>query len=148
MRPSRFSGFFVAIAMLLAIGVVAAQQGAPALAGQWQGAYVPKSAGGPGKTRSHELGSTRGATKVPVTITITAADDGTLSGTWLSTFPKEATPLEIAVDGDTIRFTVPATKASWEGKLSADGSKLDGTWQGKGFGGDQEAPLVLRRSGS
>ncbi|HZF30967.1 MAG TPA: hypothetical protein VE907_17760 [Gammaproteobacteria bacterium] len=83
-----------------------------------------------------------------MTVTITAAGDGTLSGTWLSTFPKEATPLEIAVDGDTIRFTVPATKASWEGKLSADGSKLDGQWQGKGFGGDQEAPLVLRRSGS
>jgi len=42
---------------------------------------------------------------------------------------------------------MPATKASWEGKLSADGSTLDGTWQGKTFGGDATAPLVLHRSG-
>jgi hypothetical protein len=41
---------------------------------------------------------------------------------------------------------MPATKASWEGKLSADGSTLDGKWYGKTFGGDATAPLVLHRS--
>ena len=46
----------------------------------------------------------------------------------------------------SFRFTMPATQASWEGKLSADGSTLDGKWRGKTFGGDSTAPLVLHRS--
>jgi hypothetical protein len=98
------------------------------------------------KAASKELGSTRGTTKLPVVVAINVDSDGKLSGTWGGAGPQGGTPIEIAVDGDTIRFTMPATKASWEGKLSADGSTLDGQWKGKTFGGDATAPLVLHRS--
>lgn len=146
MRLSWFSAVLPALAMLSATVVVDAQQRAPALAGNWGGTLIPKTARN--RTASRELGSTRGATKLPVVVAIAAASDGTLSGTWGGAGQQGATPIEIAIDGDTIRFTMPATMASWEGKLSADGSTLDGKWQGKSFGGDATSPLVLRRSGS
>jgi hypothetical protein len=143
MRLSRFSLFLPALAMLLATVAVDAQQNAPALAGRWDGTYIPKAAKRPA---SKELGSTRGATKLPVMVIITAAADGKLSGTWTSTGQQAPAPIEIAMEGDTIRFTMPA--ASWEGKLSADGATLDGKWKGKTFQGDATSPLVLQRSGS
>ena len=149
MRLSRFSLFLFAFAMLLATVVADAEQNASALVGRWEGAYVPKAVSkGPGKTRSKELGSTRGTIKLPVTVMIMAGSDGKLTGTWVTTGPQGPTPMEIAISGDIIRFTMPATMASWEGKFSEDGSKLDGKWQGRTFGGDAAAPLVLRRSGS
>jgi hypothetical protein len=135
-----------ALTVLVATVVVDAQQNAPALAGSWQGTISPRTARS--GTVSRELGSTRGVTKLPVAVTITAAGDGTLTGTWASTNPQDASPVNIAIDGDTIRFTMPATMASWEGKLSADGSTLDGKWRGKTFGGDATSSLVLRRGGS
>jgi len=144
MRLGRFSLFLLfALAMLSVTVVVDAQQDA-ALAGRWEGMLIPKTEK---KAASKELGSTRGITKLPVVVAINADSDGKLSGTWSSAGPQGATPIEIAIDGDTVRFAMPATKASWEGKLSADGSTLDGTWQGKTFGGDATAPLVLHRSG-
>jgi hypothetical protein len=146
MRLSKFLPFLSALTLLLATVVVDAQQNAPALAGRWQGTLIPKAARN--GTASRELGSTRGVTKMPVAVTIMAATDGTLTGTWASTGQQGATPVEIAIDGDTIRFTMPAAMASWEGKLSADGSTLDGKWQGKTFGGDARSSLVLRRDGS
>jgi len=136
-----------ALAIVLAAGTAAAQDNAAALAGRWEGSYVPKTDKGPGATRSRELGSTRGTSKIPVTVMIGAGGDGKLTGTWTTSSQQAATPIEIAMEGDTVRFTMSGRFASsWEGKLSADGSTLDGNWQGKTFGGDASAPLVLKRS--
>ena len=142
MRLGRFLLFSFALAMLSATVVVAAQQNSAALAGVWEGKLTPKAEK---KAASKELGSSSGTTTLPVVIAINADSDGKLSGTWGSAGPQSATPIEIAVDGGTIRFTMPATKSSWEGKLSADGSTLDGKWSGKTFGGDASAPLELHR---
>ena len=133
---------FFALATLSAATAVAAEQDAPALAGVWEGKLTPKPEK---KAASKELGSTRGNTTLPVVVAINADSDGKLSGTWASAGPRGGTPVEISVDGATIRFTMPATKASWEGRLSADGSTLDGKWSGPTFGGDATAPLVLHR---
>jgi hypothetical protein len=143
MRLGRFLLFSFALAMLSATVVVDAQQNAAALAGLWEGKLTPKAEK---KAASKELGSTRGTTTLPVVVAINADSDSKLSGTWSGAGPQGGTPIEIAVDGDTIRFTMSATKASWEGKLTADGSTLDGKWRGKTFGGDATAPLVLHRS--
>ena len=129
-----------ALAML---AVVDAEQSPAALAGRWEGKLTPKAEK---KAASKELGSTGGKTTLPVVVAINADSDGKISGIWASAGPQGNTPIEIAVDGDTIRFTMPATQSSWEGKLSADGSTLDGKWRGKTFGGDATAPLVLRRT--
>ena len=135
--------FSFALATLSVAVVVDAEQNAPALAGRWEGNYTPKAEK---KAASKELGSTGRTTQLPVVVAINTDNDGKLSGTWASAGPPGSTPIEISVDGDTIRFTMPATQASWEGKLSADGSTLDGKWRGKTFGGDATAPLVLHRS--
>jgi hypothetical protein len=129
-----------ALATLSATVAVDAQQNA-ALPGVWEGKLTPKREK---KAASKELGSPSiPSTTLPVVVAINADSDGKLSGTWSSVGP--GTPIEITVDGSAVRFTMPATKASWEGKLSADGSTLDGKWSGRTFGGDATAPLVLRR---
>jgi hypothetical protein len=143
MRLSRLSVFFFALAMVSATVVADAQQNATALAGRWEGKLTPKT---DKKAASKQLGSTGPITTLPVLVAINADSDGKLSGTWGSAGSQGATPIEIAIEGDTIRLTMPATKASWEGKLSADGSTLNGKWHGKTFGGDASAPLVLHRS--
>jgi hypothetical protein len=147
MRLNRLSVFLSAAAMLIATVVADAQPSAASLAGQWQGSYTPKAARQPGSTRSKQLGgdTRRGTVKLPVMVTINVGADGKPMATWTGTAQQGTTPAEITMEGDTIRLTMPATKASWEGKLSADGSKLEGKWEGKGFGGEQSAPLVLRR---
>src|SRR5262245_9680404 len=143
MRLRRSLVFSFALALLTTV-VVDAEENAVALAGRWEGKLTPKAEK---KAASKELGSpSRGSTTLPVVVAINADGDGKLSGTWASAGPPGSTPIEIAVDGAIIRFTMPATQASWEGKLSADGSTLDGKWRGKTFGGDATAPLVLHRS--
>jgi hypothetical protein len=134
--------FSFALALVSVTDVVDAEQNAPTLAGVWEGKLTPKPEK---KAASKELGSTRGNTTLPVVVAINADSDGHFSGTWASSGPQASTPVDITVDGGIIHFTMPATKASWEGKLSADGSTLDGRWSGKTFGGDATAPLVLRR---
>jgi hypothetical protein len=142
-RLGRVLWFSVAIALLSSALVVDAEQEMPALAGRWEGKLTPKA---DKKPASKELGSTVRTTTLPVVVAINADSEGNLSGTWASAGPGGGTPIEIRVDGGIIRFTMPSTKASWEGKLSADGSTLDGKWRGKTFGGDATAPLVLHRS--
>jgi hypothetical protein len=129
--------------MLAVVALGDGEQNAAALAGRWEGKYTPKAEK---KAASKELGSRDRTTTLPVVVAINADSDGKLSGTWASAGPPGSTPIEISVDGNTIRFTMPATNSSWEGKLSADGSTLEGKWRGKTFGGDATAPLVLRRS--
>ena len=142
MRFARYLVFSFALPILSAAVVVDAEQNAPALAGVWEGKLTPKAAK---KAASKELGSTRGNTTLSVVVAINADSDGKLSGTWASAGPQGGTPIEISVDGSTIRFTMPATKASWEGRMSADASTLDGKWSGQTFGGEATAPLVLHR---
>jgi hypothetical protein len=129
--------------MLSAAVVGESEQDTVALAGVWEGKYTPKAEK---KPASKELGSTGRTTTLPVVVAINADSDGNLSGIWAGGGPEGSTPMEITVDGGTIRFTMPATKATWEGKLSADGSTRDGKWRGKTFGGEATAPLVLHRS--
>ncbi len=143
MRLGRF--YLCSLAVLLA-AAAEAQQDAAALVGQWQGSYTARTAKEPGAARSRELGAGRSTTKLPVLVTIIAGADGKLSGSWTGTTQQGTQPIEIAMEGDVIRLLLPATMSSWEGKLSADGSKLEGRWEGKTFGGDASAPLVLRRS--
>ena len=142
MRVGSFPVLSLALAMVSATVVVDAQQNAASLAGVWEGKLTPKTEK---KAASKELGSARGNTTLPVVVAINADSDGKLSGTWASAGPQGGTPIEISVDGRTVRFTMPATKASWEGTLSADGSTLDGKWSGPTFGGVATAPLVLHR---
>jgi hypothetical protein len=137
----RFISFLPVLVMLSAASLVDAQTG-PALAGRWEGTLVPKTS----RRHSRELGSTRGVTKLPVVVVIAAADDGKLSGTWASAGRRGSisNPIgEIASEGDGIRISVPATKGSWEGTLSADGSTLEGKWTQSGA----TSPLVLKRVG-
>src|SRR3954471_16999544 len=105
MRLGKFWLSSFALVMLSAAGMAAAQDNAAALAGRWEGSYVPKtdSKSGPGASgaaRSHELGSTRGTTKMPVTVMIGAGADGKITGTWATTAGKQAvnTPIEIAMN--------------------------------------------------
>jgi hypothetical protein len=144
MRLVRFSICSFALGILLVALAAEAQQNAASLVGRWEGSYTPrtKSSG----VRSRELGTTGRITKLPVLVTITAGADGKLSGTWTGTTQQGTQPLEIAIEGDLIRLTNPVTMSFWEGKLSSDGSKLDGTWKGRTFGGDATAPLDLSRS--
>jgi len=143
MRLGRSLLFSFTIAMLSAAVVVDAEQGLPALAGVWEGKLTPRAQK---KAASKELGSpTTTTTTLPVVVAINVDSDGKLSGTWASAGPQGGTPIEIAVDGDTVRFSMPSTKSSWEGQLSADGATLNGKWSGKTFGGDATAPLVLHR---
>jgi hypothetical protein len=135
--------FSFALAVLTA-AVVDAEENAAALAGRWEGKLTPKAEK---KAASKELGSPRDRiTTLPVVVAINPGSDGKLSGTWASAGPPGSTPIEVSVVGGTIRFTMATTNSSWEGRLSADGSTLDGKWRGKTFGGDATAPLVLRRS--
>src|SRR5262249_48206033 len=113
-RLGRFLLVSLSLAMPWAAVVVNAQQNVAALAGRWEGKLTPKTEK---KAASKELGSTGGTTTLPVVVAINADNDGKLSGTWAGAGPAGSTPIEIAVEGDTIRFTMPATKATWEGKL-------------------------------
>jgi CubicO group peptidase (beta-lactamase class C family) len=69
-----------------------------------------------------------------VKLHITAAPDGSLSGT-LDSVDQGASGIPCAdfqIDGNTLSFRVPAVNGTWKGAVSADGTSLTGTWsQGK-----------------
>jgi CubicO group peptidase (beta-lactamase class C family) len=65
-----------------------------------------------------------------VKLHITAAPDGSLSGT-LDSVDQGATGIPCADfqnDGNTLSFRVPAVNGTWKGAISADGASLTGTW--------------------
>ena len=135
MRVSRFS-LLPALAMLLASVLVDAQN-APALAGRWEGTLIPSI-----QTGSHDLSQRANRPKLPTVVIITTASDGTHSGTWASTSQHGITQIsEIAIHGDTIHMSVTNWGGYWEGKLSADGSTLEGQWTQGGL----TSPLVLKK---
>jgi hypothetical protein len=136
MRLSRFSLFSPALPMLLASVLVDAQN-APALAGRWEGTLIPRI-----QNASRDLSQRANRPKLPTVVIITTASDGTHSGTWASTSQNAITQIsKIAIDGDTIRISVTNWGGSWEGKLSTDGSTLEGEWTQNGL----KSPLVLRK---
>jgi CubicO group peptidase (beta-lactamase class C family) len=73
-----------------------------------------------------------------VKLHITAAPDGSLSGT-LDSVDQGAIGIPCAdfqIDGNTLSFRVPAVNGTWKGTVSADGTSLTGTW---GQGGSTTA---------
>jgi hypothetical protein len=76
-------------------------------------------------------------------VVIAIAEDGTYSWTWRSTQLNGTAPIEVTIEGDRVRINVPVWDGSWEGKLSADDSTLDGTWRQDGMSHNQS--LVLKR---
>lgn len=136
MRRRRLSLFLPAFATLCAAFFVDAQN-APALAGRWEGTLIPKAARG-----SRDLSTRAIPPKLPTVVIITTAADGTHSGTWASTSQNGITPIgKVEIDGETIRISVPMWRGAWEGKLSADGSKLEGKWEQNGL----ISPFVLTK---
>lgn len=124
------------LAMLLA-AVVADAQNAPALAGRWEGTLIPSAPRG-----SRDLSQRAVPPRLPTVVIINTAGDGTHSGTWASTSQNGITDIgKITIDGDTIHITVPNWGGKWEGKLSEDGSTLEGSWRQNGG----KSPLVLKR---
>ena len=139
MRLRRLSFFLPGLAMLLATAVVDAQN-TPALAGRWEGVLIPKRSSG-----SRDLTRRAEPVRLPTVVIITTASDGTHSGTWASTSQNGITPIgKVTIEGDTINIRVPAWGGTWEGKLSADGSTLEGKWQQAGL----QSPLVLTKVGT
>jgi len=136
MPLGRFSLFLLALAMPFA-SVPVDGQNAPALAGRWQGTLIPKI-----QTASRDLSQRANRPKLPTVVTITTASDGTHSGTWASTSQNASTQIsKIAIDGDVIHISVTNWGGSWAGKLSADGSTLEGQWTQNGL----TSPLVLKK---
>ncbi|HJR69754.1 MAG TPA: hypothetical protein VKA43_06920 [Gammaproteobacteria bacterium] len=136
MRLRRLSFFLPGLAMLLATAVVEAQN-APALAGRWEGVLIPKTSRG-----SRDLTRRAEPIRLPTVVVITTAGDGTYSGTWASTSQNGITPIgKVTIEDETINIRVPAWAGTWEGKLSADGSTLEGKWRQNGL----QSPLVLTR---
>jgi hypothetical protein len=135
MRLRRLSLFLPGLALLLAAVVVDAQN-APSLAGRWEGTLVPEINRGAGSRM------TRRPPPLPMVVTIMTASNGTHVGTWASTAQNDTVPINsITIEGDTIRVNVLSWRGLWEGKLSADGTTLDGTWKQNG----RTPRLVLKR---
>ena len=132
----QLSSFLAALAILVPTSSVDAQ-GAPGLAGRWEGTLVPRLQRG-----SRDLSQRANRPRLPTVVIIATAGDGTYSGTWASTSQNGITKIsEIAVDKDTIRIAVTNWGGRWEGKLSADGSTLEGEWTQAGL----TSPLVLTK---
>ena len=94
------------------------------------------------QTASHDLPQRAHRPKLPTVVIITTASNGTHSGTWASTGQNAITQIsKIAIDGDVIRISVTNWGGSWEGKLSADSSTLEGQWTQNGL----TSPLVLKK---
>jgi uncharacterized protein len=128
MRPYRIAAISACVAGLFGGPAVAARQtaAAPALIdGDWIGTLAA------------------GGSNLRLAFHVTRTADGALAAT-MDSLDQGAIGLKIetvTVTGDVVRFELKAPPASFEGRLSADRSQIDGTWmQGGG-----SLPLVLRR---
>ena len=136
MRRRKLLLLLPALSVLLA--AAAESQNATALVGRWEGTLVP--------TTQRQRGSRAILNRpppLPMVVVIAADANGRYVGTWESVQQKDTAPLgEVAIDGARVRINVPTWNGSWEGKLSADGSTLDGTWRQ----GAVSPPLVLKKT--
>ncbi len=107
---------------LLAAAILRAQ--APGLAGDWDGALEA------------------GGARLRLTLHVTKTDDGLYLGELNSLDQGSIIPMDKAtVNGNSVRLEFPLVKGIFTAELSADGSKLSGTWsQGTPL------PLTLTRS--
>ncbi|MGO8732778.1 MAG: alpha/beta fold hydrolase [Terriglobia bacterium] len=105
--------------------VAHAQVSTPNLVGNWQGTL---------KAGSQEL---------RCVIQIARGDSGGWKATMYS-IDQTTNPIPVSsvnLDGSNLKLKVDAVRGTYEGKISADGASIDGTWtQG------QPLPLVLRRA--
>jgi hypothetical protein len=133
--------FYKSYAVWLVLGIAAfaadAQQ-ASTLAGRWEGVLTPNVTSG-----SRELGNRREGPRLPTVVIINVAADGTYTGTWTSVSQGNATTDigKVEVDGANARISVPNWGGRYEGKLSEDGSKLEGRWIQSGI----RTPFVLTK---
>ena len=113
----------IVVVALCLVAAVAAQ--APNLVGQWQGTLVSPGA------------------QLRLVIVIAASGQGnTLTATTYSIDqPGGGRAATVAVQGGNVRITVAPLNASFEGKLSADGNSLAGT-----FTQGVTLPLTLERA--
>ena len=113
----------IVVVVLCLVAAVAAQ--APNLVGQWQGTLVSPGA------------------QLRVVIVIAASGQGnTLTATSYSIDqPGGGIGAAVAVQGGNVRITVAPRNASFEGKLSADGNSITGT-----FTQGVTLPLTLERA--
>ncbi len=127
MRP-RVGAAIVALATLGAVGPAGAgAQEPPSLAGDWAGSL-----------------ETGGAGTLRLVFHLTASGDGSLGATLDSpdqgAYGIPAGP--VTVDGRNVRIEVETVRGHYEGVLSEDGTRLDGTWHQGGVG----LPLSLGRT--
>ena len=127
-----------AVAFVLGVAVLAvgAQQ-TPTLAGRWEGVLTPDM-----KSGSRELGPRRDGVRLAIVMVIDGIN-GAYSGTFTSVsqnnFRTELGRVEL--DGAAVYIGVPAWGGRYEGKLSDNGSKMEGRWIQNGL----RTPFVLTR---
>ncbi|HEX6973723.1 MAG TPA: alpha/beta fold hydrolase [Vicinamibacterales bacterium] len=114
------------VAVCLCLGCLAAHaQQPPSIEGDWQGILA---AGGQNLRLAFHIKRAEGAL---LTGTLDSLDQGAL-GLRIDT---------VTFSGSTVRFDMKAPLARYEGTLSADGSKIEGTW----MQGGASLPLMLTR---
>lgn len=123
---------------VLVFGVHA--QPAVTFVGNWLGDLEVQPARG-----SRNLSTRLNVRKLPTSLEITRADDGTYSVKQISISQNNGLiPVTtVTVEGDTIRWNAPAVRGSYEGRLSRDGSKIRGKWTQNG----STNPLNFERVG-
>ncbi|HUL82731.1 MAG TPA: hypothetical protein VL131_11330 [Gammaproteobacteria bacterium] len=98
-----------------------AEQG-PSLAGKWEGTLKDDAPAMSREVRNRPAG-------IRTVLTIAPAAGGTYTVTQVAVDvgkPIELT--DVVVEGNTIRWKVPALMAAYEGKLSDDGAWIKGKW--------------------
>jgi murein DD-endopeptidase MepM/ murein hydrolase activator NlpD len=85
-----------------------------------------------------------GGQKLRLTLTIKKSPEGTYSGTLVSV-DQGGTPIPVSaitVEGDHVKFEIPAVNGAYEGDFNADRSQLTGSWTQSG----PSLPLVFKRA--
>ena len=126
----------LALVLVLAVFAAGAQQ-APTLAGRWEGVLTPDVRSG-----SRELGPRREGVRLATVMVITGtpgAYAGTFTSVTQNNFRTELGKVEL--DGAAVYISVPGWGGRYEGKLSDDGSKMEGRWIQNGL----RTPFVLTR---
>jgi fermentation-respiration switch protein FrsA (DUF1100 family) len=85
-----------------------------------------------------------GGTELRIALHFTASEDGSVTGT-MDSLDQGATGIPVAdvtLSGQTVSLTVPSAGARYEGQLSEEGTRIDGTWSQ----GPNHLPLVMERT--
>ena len=132
--------FYKSYAVALVMGIAGlsadAQQEAP-LAGRWEGVLTPDASVGSREVRARSEGP-----RLPTVVVIEFAD-GKYTGKWTSVSQGNATTdiRKIELNGANVLISVSNWGGRYEGKLSEDGTKLEGRWIQNGL----RTPFVLTK---